>query len=178
MQQSSEVRELQASHTDKPRREGAEEVRPKVVAELNSTNWILRRWAVSVGDGLYDAPWDDVPKDQVSPLGDQMAIVVDQLVMRSPKETQRLIGYWYRTSLPKTVIAQKIGLDKDTIYVAWNAALWYFRDRFVSSPLSELRFIASTDIDTGRKQPVAKVSVLEHKDQAKCGYCLSRVRTG
>lgn len=146
--------------------------RVKVVSELKSTNWILQRWAVSVGDGLYDAPWDDVPREQVSPLSDQMAIVVDQLVLRSGKKTRQLIGYWYRTPLPKTAIAKKIGVDRDTIYLQWNSALWYFRGQFVASPLSELRFIASTDIDTGRKQGIAKVSTLEHPKEANMRNCL------
>jgi hypothetical protein len=66
---------------------------------------------------------------------------------KSGEKTKRLIGYWYRTPLAKTVIAQKIGVCRDTIYARWNAALWYFRDRFISSPLSDLRFIAATDVD-------------------------------
>ncbi len=121
----------------------------KVVSALKATDWILHRWAASTGDGLHDAPWEDVPQSRVPVLNDQTAIVVDQLVMRSPDKTKRLIGYWYRTPLPKTVIAQKIGVDRDTIYVRWNAALWYFRDRFVSSPLSDLRFMATTDVGDG-----------------------------
>lgn len=125
-----------------------------IVSELKSTDWILERWAVSVGDGLFDAPWDDVPHSRAPPLNDQTAIVVDQLVMRSGDSTKRLIGYWYRTPLAKSVIAKKIGVSRDTIYHRWNAALWYFRDRFLSSPLSELRFIAATDVGNP-SQPIA-----------------------
>ena len=125
-----------------------------IVSELKSTDWILERWAVSVGDGLYDAPWDDVPHSRAPPLNDQTAIVVDQLVMRSGDNTKRLIGYWYRTNLAKTVIAKKIGVSREAIYQRWNAALWYFRDRFISSPLSDLRFIAGTDVGN-HCQPVA-----------------------
>lgn len=118
----------------------------KVVSELKATNWILERWAVSVGDGLYGAPWEDVPQSRVPPLNEQMAIVVDQLVLRAGDNTRRLVGYWYRTPLAKTVIAQKLGVSRDTIYVRWNAALWYFRGRFLDSPLSDLRLIARTDV--------------------------------
>ncbi len=123
----------------------------RVVSELKATNWILERWAASVGDGLYDAPWEDVPRSRVLPLNDHMAIVVDQMVMRSGDKTKKLIGYWYRTSLPKTVIAQRIGVDRDTIYTRWNAALWYFRWRFLECPNSDLRLIARTDLhDVGQ----------------------------
>jgi hypothetical protein len=118
----------------------------KVVSELKATNWILERWAASVGDGLYDAPWEDVPRFRVPPLSDQMAIVVDQLVLRSGDKTKRLISLWYRTALPKTVIAKRVGVSRDVLYVDWNAALWYFRGRFLDSPLSDLRLVARTDL--------------------------------
>jgi hypothetical protein len=117
-----------------------------IVSELRTTDWILERWAISVGDGLRGMPWEDVPRSKVPPLNDQCAIVVDQLVMRSGDSTKRLVGYWYRTALAKTVIAQKLGVNRDTIYFRWNSALWYFRDRFIQSPLSDLRLIASTDV--------------------------------
>lgn len=119
----------------------------QIVSELKATNWILERWAVSVGDGVYGIPWADVPQSKVPPLNDQMAIVVDQLILRSGNKTQRLVGYWYRTNLPKSEIARKIGVHRDTIYVRWNSALHYFKDRFIQSPLSDLRLIARTDVD-------------------------------
>jgi hypothetical protein len=151
----------------------------KVAPELKATDWILERWAISVGDGLYGIPWQDVPHSKVPPLNDQMAIVVDQLVLRAGDQTQRLIGYWYRTSLAKTVIARKLHLDRDTIYVRWNAALWYFRGRFLDSPLSDLRLIASTDLGDVLRLPqrritktVANNSTLESDIGAKCGNCL------
>jgi hypothetical protein len=147
--------------------------RVKVVSELKSTDWILQRWAASVGDGLYDAPWDDVPVSRVPVLNDQTAIVVDQLVMRSGDKTKRLIGYWYRTALPKTTIAQRLGLDRDTIYTRWNAALWYFRNRFISSPLSDLRFIASTDVGE-HENPVATFPTLKHAPHANVEFCRSK----
>jgi hypothetical protein len=121
----------------------------KIVSALKATDWILHRWAASVGDGLYDAPWDDVPVSKVPLLNDQTAIVVDQLIMRSDERTKRLIGYWYRTSLPKTVIARRLGVGRDTIYARWNASLWYLRERFIASPLSDLRLIATTDVEDG-----------------------------
>ncbi len=118
----------------------------KASSELRATDWILQRWAASVGDGLLDAPWEDVPVSRVPVLNDQTAIVVDQLIMRSGDKTKRLIGYWYRTALPKTTIAQRIGVSRDGVYLRWNAALWYFRERFIASPLSDLRLAATIDV--------------------------------
>jgi len=154
----------------------------KVVSELKSTDWILQRWAVSVGDGLYDAPWSEVPQSRVPQLSDQMAICVDQLVMRSGDKTKRLVGYWYRTALAKTVIAQKVGCDRDTIYVRWNAALHYFRGRFLESPLSDLRLIASTDLPDFAPPvrivppPIASFPTFSQDIQANCGNCLNGLR--
>jgi hypothetical protein len=139
--------------------------RCNVVSELKTTDWILERWAISVGDGLYGIAWEDVPQSRVPPLDDHVAIVVDQLILRSGDQTKKLIGYWYRTSLAKTVIAQKLGMSRDAIYARWNASLWYFRDRFMDSPLSDLRFIASVDVGELVK-PVAIRPTPEHYQMA------------
>jgi hypothetical protein len=120
----------------------------RVTSELRATDWVLQRWAASVGDGLLDVPWEDVPVSRVPVLNDQTAIVVDQLIMRSGDKTKRLVGYWYRTALPKVAIAKKIGVSHDGIYLRWNAALWYFRERFIQSPLSDLRLAATVDIQS------------------------------
>lgn len=145
----------------------------KVVGDLKTTDWIMHRWAASIGDGLYDVPWDDVPRSKVPPLNDQTAIVVDQLIMQSGPNTKKLMGLWYRTNLPKTVIARRIGVHRDTIYVHWNAALWYFRDKFISSPLSDLRFIASTDVGDLR-DAVASIPTSVLNKGVNCGNCPER----
>jgi hypothetical protein len=151
----------------------------KVVSELKATNWILERWAISVGDGLYGIQWEDIPQSRVPPLNDQMAIVVDQLILRSGDKTKKLIGYWYRTPLPKTEIARKLGMDRDTIYVRWNAALHYFRGRFLDSPLSDLRLIARADfdevIDRVRKTGVENNSMMEQTAPANMENCPRRI---
>ncbi len=136
-----------------------------VVSALKATDWILQRWAASVGDGLLDAPWEDVPVSRVPVLSDQTAIVVDQLVMRSGDKTKRLVGYWYRTALPKTVIAQRIGVSREGIYLRWNAALWYFRERFIASPVSELRLAATVDVGdelTSRRKGLANTRPVKY----------------
>lgn len=152
----------------------------KIASELMATDWVLARWAVSVGDGLFGIQWEDIPQSRVPILSDQMAIAVDQLVLRSGENTHKLVGYWYRTALPKTVIAHKLKISRDSIYLRWNAALYYFRDRFLESPLSDLRLAARTDMDgfltPARKRPteeVANIRVLNHDIGAECGNCLN-----
>jgi hypothetical protein len=137
----------------------------KASSELRATDWILQRWAASVGDGLLDAPWEDVPISRVPVLNDHTAIVVDQMIMRSGEKTKHLIGYWYRTALPKSTIAQRIGVSRDGVYLRWNAALWYFRERFIHSPLSDLRLAATVDVSdemTERRMALAKQSPLDY----------------
>lgn len=137
----------------------------KASSELRATDWILQRWAASVGDGLLDVPWEDVPVSRVPVLNDQTAIVVDQLIMRSGDKTKRLVGYWYRTALPKSAIAKKIGVSHDGVYLRWNAALWYFRDRFISSPLSDLRLAATVDVSdelTERRKGLANSPAVKY----------------
>jgi hypothetical protein len=136
-----------------------------LVSELIGTDRILTRWAVSVGDGLRDQPWQEVTRSQVPVLNDQVAIVVDQLILRSPPRTRELTELWYRTPLPREALAKKLHVHRDTLYVRWNAALHYFRGRFESSPLSELRRLCLTDI--------ANNSTPEYKGQvdwAKCAH--------
>jgi|SRR6185503_5761955 len=114
--------------------------------ELAGTDRVLQRWAVSVGDGLTDMPWADLPKAKVPVLDDQMAIVVDQLILRSPPRTRELTELWYRTPMPREALARKLHVHKDTLYVRWNSALYYFRARFESSPLTPLRRLCLTDV--------------------------------
>jgi hypothetical protein len=149
----------------------------KASSELRATDWILQRWAASVGDGLLDVPWEDVPVSRVPVLNDHTAIVVDQLIMRSGDKTKRLVGYWYRTALPKTAIAKKIGVSQDGVYLRWNAALWYFRDRFISSPLSDLRLAATVDVSdelTARRRGLATKSDLGYSQPANMDNCARR----
>lgn len=113
---------------------------------LVPTDRILTRWAKSVGDGLYDAAWDEVPYNRAPELDDQTAIVVDQLVLRAPEQTRKLVEMWYRTTIPCRVIAQRLRCDETALTVRWNAALYHFKSHFESSPLSTLRKLALSDV--------------------------------
>lgn len=130
----------------------------KLVDELIPTDRILQRWAVSVGDGLHDQPWADIHITKVPRLDDQMAIVVDQLVLRSSPNTRKLVELWYRTPVPKETIARKIRVDPDVVYVQWNSALRYFRDRFSQSPLTSLRALCEINVEA-RSRVVYKKAV-------------------
>jgi hypothetical protein len=48
--------------------------------------------------------------------------------------------------LPKTVIAKRVGIDIDVFDHVWHTDLRHFRGMFLSSPLSDLRFIAAVDV--------------------------------
>lgn len=106
--------------------------------ELITTDRVLQRWAVSIGWGLPTEEWDDTPKAKPPPLSDDVAIVVDQLVLRSPPKTKALIVRWYKTPQPVEVIAQKIGVSPRKVHRAHAVCLYYLRDRFESSGNREL----------------------------------------
>ena len=119
-------------------------MRARLVDDLIPTDRILHRWARSVGIGLRDCPWDEVPFNRAPELDDQTAIVVDQLILRSP--ARKLTELWYRTSMPGREIARRIRCDEDSLVLRWNAALWHYKGHFESSPLSSLRRLCVSDI--------------------------------
>lgn len=113
--------------------------------ELLPTDRILLRWAASVGDGSKEDPaWQEIIRARFTQLPDSVAIVVDQLVLRSPYRT--LTELWYRTPQPREVIAQRMRLNEDKVYPCWRAALKHYRAFFETSPLCDLRKLATLDI--------------------------------
>jgi hypothetical protein len=100
--------------------------------ELECTNRIMRRWAVSQGSGLPSDSWDDDPKAQEPPLDDEMAIKVDRIVQHDlvPKYHTLAVS-WYKSQAPREVIARKMGLPgRSSLYPEWRAMLSYLRGRF------------------------------------------------
>lgn len=109
--------------------------------ELATTNRILERWAVSVGTGTPTDRWQDEARSRPTPLDDPTAIVVDQIIMRSPKRSKALIFKWYRTDLPSQAIARELRLSPNNLVVAWHVVLIHTQARFIESgyrPLLEL----------------------------------------
>jgi hypothetical protein len=118
---------------------------------LLGTDRVLKRWAVSVGDGTEDLRWLEIAKSKFPPLDDQMAIVVDQLVMRAPQRTRKVVERYYRfPDNDLSDIARALNVRRENVKAHWHLALGYFRSRFLESPLSGLRALAATDPTTGQ----------------------------
>jgi hypothetical protein len=118
---------------------------------LLGTDRILKRWAVSIGDGTEDFAWMEIAKSRYPQLDDQMAIVVDQLVLRAPRHDRRVVELWYRRPDDDLAdIARALNVRRAAVKAHWQTSLGYFRARFLESPLSRLREMAATHPTTGR----------------------------
>jgi DNA-directed RNA polymerase specialized sigma24 family protein len=104
-----------------------------VPAEFATTDRICQRWAVSVGLGLPTAIWQDGVASRPPPLDDDTAIIVDQIILKSPDKTRKVVVKWYRTQLPNTVIAEQLNLTPRTLETAWKLALNFLQWRFIES---------------------------------------------
>jgi hypothetical protein len=102
-------------------------------AEFATTDRICQRWSVSVGTGQPTERWQDHERSRPPPLDDGTAIVVDQIILRAPASTRKVVVKWYRTDLPDTVIAQQLNLTPRTLVVAWHLSLNFLRWRFSES---------------------------------------------
>lgn len=106
--------------------------------ELITTDRVLQRWAVSIGLGLPSEEWDDTPRAKPPPLSDDVAIEVDQIVLKSPPRTKELVTRWYKTPQPVEVIGRKLRISHRKVYQAHSVCLYYIRNRFESSGNHEL----------------------------------------
>ncbi len=117
-----------------------------VPVEFATTDRICQRWAVSVGLGLPTDLWQDAMQSRPPPLDDDTAIVVDQIILKSPEKTRKILVKWYRTQMPNTIIAEQLHLTPRTLETAWKLALNYLQWRFLESKnpgvLALLRFRA------------------------------------
>jgi hypothetical protein len=104
---------------------------------LRITDRILQRWAVSVGDGLPNA-WAANPVAQPPPLPDDLAIDVDQEVMRAPAHVRTVIRCWYRRSDPFSEIAAAFNYKRrESVYGAYRHALAYMTVVFAKKGILE-----------------------------------------
>jgi hypothetical protein len=120
--------------------------RYSVPADCICTDRVLLRWAVSIGDGTGNTSWFDLPRGGLTALDDQTAIVVDQLILRSPRFTRKVTELWYRSPAPREAIAKRLGCRLSYAYDYWADALVYFRGHFRDSPLSNLRNMVAMDV--------------------------------
>src|SRR5690606_32672102 len=101
--------------------------------ELIGTDRILQRWAVSVGLGLPTEEWDDLPRAKPPPLPDDVAIIVDEVICKSPPKTRELITRWYKSPDPVESIGRRLKIAARSVYRAHAGSLYYIRDRFEST---------------------------------------------
>jgi hypothetical protein len=104
-----------------------------VPPELATTDRICQRWAVSIGMGLPTEKWRDEPGSRPPPLDDDTSIVVDQIILKCPDKTKRLVRGWYCTTLAQPVLADQFHLTERTLIVAWHLSLNFLQWRFVES---------------------------------------------
>lgn len=108
--------------------------------ELMPTQWILERWAVSIGNGLKNPDVDQVRVSNVPPLDDATAICVDQIIMSlpgAPKSDARglrlgpsevgsmhdIVRRWFKSPEPCSSIASNYGISTDGVYARLRRAL-------------------------------------------------------
>lgn len=115
--------------------------------ELFTTDRVLKRWAVSVGTGLPEDKWDDTRKARLSPLDDDTAIVVDQIICSSPEQTKQLIVLWYKTPHPVSEIARRLNMRHESAYRGHAVVLYYQKWRFIGSKHADLIAMVNKDVD-------------------------------
>ena len=96
---------------------------PRLVA----VDRVLQRWVVSINGGLATDVWDDTSYAKPPPLDEECAVIVDQLVLHSPKRKKRVITYWYRKPWPTRLIARKLAVSERGLYLELRASLDYIR---------------------------------------------------
>jgi len=100
---------------------------------LVPTDRLLERWAVTQGSDEYQMGWEDVPaRSRPPPLPEDVAILVDQLILHSQVQARQFVHRWYlRPTESVTVLARALGLHRDSVYMRWRSTLWYMRRRFM-----------------------------------------------
>lgn len=84
--------------------------------------------------GVQSDKWQDAElRSKAPPLDDDVAIVVDQVIMRLPERTKRVIVKWYRTDLPNITIAKQLNLTPGTLIVAWHISLNFLLHKLVNT---------------------------------------------
>lgn len=99
---------------------------------LLPTDRILQRWDVSIGTGLPSDAWDDTKKARPPPLDDDIATIVDQIILHLPRRTNQVIVAWYRTPEPTEVIASRLKMSQRSLEnglkVCLNFTKWKFEE--------------------------------------------------
>jgi hypothetical protein len=101
--------------------------------ELLTTDRIMQRWTVANGTGLPAERWDDSRVARVPPLDDDTATVVDQIVLRLPPKTHRVVDLWYTKPLPTAEIARIVRMSPRSLEKSWVLSLYFLKYKFEGS---------------------------------------------
>lgn len=100
---------------------------------LVPTDRLLERWAVSQGSDEYLFGWDTIPpKSRPPPLPDDLAIIVDQIILRPPVQRRTFLTRWYMSPGESvTALAKSLGIHRDSVQMRWTSSLWSIRRDFL-----------------------------------------------
>lgn len=106
--------------------------------ELVPVDRVLQRWSVSIGDAIREEWDEDKRKSLPPPLPDDLAIIVDQTILRSPEGTRRFLRKWYKSPEPTYVIAEAMRMKPEKIIRYWKVILIFMRYKLESSKNPDL----------------------------------------
>lgn len=98
--------------------------------ELLTTDRIMQRWSVANGSGLPAECWDDSRVSRVPPLDDDTALLVDEIVLKCPPKTNKVIVEWYCKPLPTSEIARRLGMSPRSLEKSWVLSLNFLKYKF------------------------------------------------
>lgn len=101
--------------------------------DLAPVDRICQRWAISIGDGFPRELWEELKTSRATPLDDDTAIVVDQIILKSPPRTKRFVRVWYKTPRPRQTIATEFRMSERSVSVCWKLCLGYLEWKFLES---------------------------------------------
>ncbi len=67
---------------------------------------------------------------------DQVMIIVDQAILRSPADVQDFLKVWYKQPTPVIVKAQRLGVSRTGVYELWRNRVWFMRGMFRAKGLA------------------------------------------
>lgn len=115
--------------------------------EFLTTNRILERWAVDSNSGLPTDEWDDTPHARAVSLDPDTWLAVDKEVRTLPESNRKLVVYWYCKPWPTDVVAQKLRLTRENVYVAHGLVLNFMKYRLEKTGNRTIQRLLKLQID-------------------------------
>jgi hypothetical protein len=92
----------------------------------------MQQWARSIGDGLPSDTWEDGrTASRISPLNDDLATLIDRIVLGAPTHLRMFFKWWYKTTMPVNEIAARMGVSREETIRRWVAALEWIRPKLI-----------------------------------------------